>query len=106
VLPIRDGRPDMMTSTRTDSTAQRWHGRFATQFNWLFRAVGWFWGDAAMLAVGAFAYDGVIRDALRGVKAGGRHAAATPRKPYSEHRSVRQVFFLSTVQLLQFCNIQ
>jgi predicted amidophosphoribosyltransferase len=29
-------------------------------------------------AVGAFAYDGVIRDAVRGMKAAGRHAAAVP----------------------------
>lgn len=35
------------------------------------------WLEDGVLAVAAFAYDGVVRDALRGVKAGGRHAAAT-----------------------------
>lgn len=34
--------------------------------------------DAAVAAVGCYAYDGVIRDAVRGMKLGGRSAAARP----------------------------
>lgn len=32
----------------------------------------------AVAAVGCYAYDGVVRDAVRGMKLGGRHAAAAP----------------------------
>jgi predicted amidophosphoribosyltransferase len=38
--------------------------------------LGFRWLDDGVAAVGVFAYSGVVRDALRGVKAGGRHAAA------------------------------
>ena len=34
--------------------------------------------DDRVAAIGCYAYDGVIRDAVRGMKLGGRHAAARP----------------------------
>lgn len=34
--------------------------------------------DSSVVAIGCYAYDGVVRDAVRGMKLGGRHAAARP----------------------------